>query len=74
MDQPICAVVSAPLADGLGITLAKGGDGWRFHGWHRSEYGAPPLPPPAPAERERWFGSPLEALAHFRSLYGARSA
>jgi len=70
MDRPVTAVVSTLLSDELGITFSKSQDGWRFHSWHLTTLGAPPLPPPVTADCERCFATAEQALAYFQVRYG----
>ncbi len=71
-DEKFLGVSSVPIADGIGVTLVRVENGWRFHGWHRDgDSDEADLIQPLEEDRARFFSSIDDAGAYFRDRYAA---
>ena len=67
----VTAVTSAPLGSGIGVTLVRDANGWRFSAWHSENLSAPPTLAVNDADRERYFKTAADAAAYFKQTYAS---
>jgi hypothetical protein len=70
MSDRVEAVSSALVIGGIGVTLVRVGEGWRFHAWHHGAGTDHTLEPPAAEDCARLFATVDDAVAYFRAQYG----
>lgn len=54
-----------PLWPGISVVLVNEDERWRFSSWGTYEQN---LPLPPDEDCAKWFGTPSEAVAHFKAL------